>query len=80
MISSASAVVSHMAGSPTFSDFPQVRPPGQLYVQFTLESPAYIPIRGVDDIINVTMTYRRDSYIFVPVTYSEILDQPKSGR
>ncbi|KAM4617711.1 4-galactosyl-N-acetylglucosaminide 3-alpha-L-fucosyltransferase FUT6-like [Discoglossus pictus] len=47
---------------------PQIpRPPGQYWVWFNLESPSQSPNLGMmDNLINLTMSYREDSDIFIP--------------
>ncbi|CAH2326194.1 alpha-(1,3)-fucosyltransferase 6-like [Pelobates cultripes] len=50
------------------SQMPQItRPPGQYWVWFNLESPSHSPNLGfMDNLINLTMSYRSDSDIFTP--------------
>ncbi|KAK7113411.1 alpha-(1,3)-fucosyltransferase C-like [Littorina saxatilis] len=44
------------------------RPPQQMWVAFSIEPPPLMPqsVRGWENVFNWTMTYRRDSDIFVP--------------
>ncbi len=78
----ASAVLFHAR---ELRSIPRYRNPSQLYVFFLLESPNFIsasphqvPFRFNPPPFNVTMTYRRDSDIFMPVQYFYRL--PKDTR
>uniref|UniRef100_A0A8C5Q7I5 Fucosyltransferase n=1 Tax=Leptobrachium leishanense TaxID=445787 RepID=A0A8C5Q7I5_9ANUR len=55
------------------SQLPQVqRPSGQYWVWFTLESPSHSPNLGfMDNLINITMSFRSDSDIFTPYGWLE---------
>ncbi|KAG8438200.1 hypothetical protein GDO86_008766 [Hymenochirus boettgeri] len=67
--SSAKAIVFHHRDvCVSRNQMPQEpRPPGQYWVWFNLESPSHSPnLRFMDDLINITMTYRLDSDIFSP--------------
>lgn len=60
-------------------DIPRNRTPNQKWIFFTLESPPYSHFQGfnfMDNMFNWTMTYRRDSDIFIP--YGRII--PKDAR
>ncbi|XP_009904445.2 alpha-(1,3)-fucosyltransferase 4 [Dryobates pubescens] len=49
---------------------PPPRPPRQLWVWMNFESPSHSPgLRGLAGLFNWTMTYRRDSDVFVPYGY-----------
>ncbi|NXT21024.1 FUT4 fucosyltransferase, partial [Syrrhaptes paradoxus] len=49
---------------------PPPRPPRQLWVWMNFESPSHSPgLRGLAGIFNWTMSYRRDSDVFVPYGY-----------
>ncbi|OCT83904.1 3-galactosyl-N-acetylglucosaminide 4-alpha-L-fucosyltransferase FUT3 [Xenopus laevis] len=70
--STANAVIFHhrdVCGSR--SQLPQIpRPPGQYWVWFNLESPSHSPNLGMmDNLMNLTMSYRADSDIFTPYGY-----------
>ncbi|XP_077187796.1 3-galactosyl-N-acetylglucosaminide 4-alpha-L-fucosyltransferase FUT3-like isoform X2 [Paroedura picta] len=57
---------------------PHPRPPSQLWIWFNLESPSHSPNLGfMDNQFNLTMTYRRDSGIFTPYGWLEVLDHPQ---
>ncbi|XP_053304856.1 4-galactosyl-N-acetylglucosaminide 3-alpha-L-fucosyltransferase FUT6-like [Spea bombifrons] len=48
------------------------RPPGQYWVWFNLESPSHSPnLAFMDNLINLTMSYRSDSDIFTPYGWLE---------
>ncbi len=71
MLKEASAVLFHAW---RLGRIPNYRHPGQLYAFFLLESPYFIrrhkdPFLKNPPPFNVTMTYRRDSDIFVPVQH-----------
>ncbi|XP_054844529.1 3-galactosyl-N-acetylglucosaminide 4-alpha-L-fucosyltransferase FUT3-like [Eublepharis macularius] len=54
------------------------RPPSQRWVWFNLESPSYTSnLHFMDKRFNLTMSYRRDSDIFTPYGWLEILPQPQ---
>ncbi|NXV81403.1 FUT5 fucosyltransferase, partial [Atlantisia rogersi] len=54
------------------------RLPSQLWIWFNLESPAHTPNLGaMDNLFNLTMSYRRDSDIFTPYGELQLLDQPQ---
>ncbi|MEE6524287.1 hypothetical protein FKM82_023668 [Ascaphus truei] len=72
LYSSASAVIFHhrdVCRSRTL--MPQIpRPKGQYWVWFNMESPSQSPNLGLmDNLINLTMSYRTDSDIFTPYGY-----------
>ncbi|XP_053545296.1 3-galactosyl-N-acetylglucosaminide 4-alpha-L-fucosyltransferase FUT3-like [Bombina bombina] len=51
---------------------PILRPPGQYWVWFNMESPTHSPnLDFMDNLINLTMSYRSDSDIFNPYGYLE---------
>ncbi|XP_069821591.1 4-galactosyl-N-acetylglucosaminide 3-alpha-L-fucosyltransferase FUT6-like [Dendropsophus ebraccatus] len=69
LYSSADAIVIHhrdVCNSP--KQLPQMqRPPNQYWVWFNLESPSHTPnLHFMDNLINMTMSYRADSDIFSP--------------
>ncbi|XP_076977140.1 3-galactosyl-N-acetylglucosaminide 4-alpha-L-fucosyltransferase FUT3-like [Tamandua tetradactyla] len=55
------------------SQLPQSqRPPGQLWLWFSMESPSHCAqMKALDGYFNVTMSYRRDSDIFTPYGWLE---------
>ncbi|XP_054837152.1 4-galactosyl-N-acetylglucosaminide 3-alpha-L-fucosyltransferase FUT6-like [Eublepharis macularius] len=58
---------------------PNPCPPTQRRIWFNLESPSHSPNLGyMDNNFNLTMSYRRDSDIFVPYGWLEILNQPQN--
>uniref|UniRef100_K7FB51 Fucosyltransferase n=1 Tax=Pelodiscus sinensis TaxID=13735 RepID=K7FB51_PELSI len=55
------------------------RPPSQHSIWFNLESPSHSPNLGfMDNLFNLTMSYRRDSDIFTPYGWLEVLSQPQN--
>eukprot|EP00079_Xenopus_tropicalis_P011621 XP_002937688.1 PREDICTED: alpha-(1,3)-fucosyltransferase 6-like [Xenopus tropicalis] len=69
MYSSANAVIFHHRDVyKSKSQLPQMpRPPGQYWVWFNLESPINTPnLDMMNDLMNLTMSYRADSDIFTP--------------
>ncbi|XP_003123142.1 galactoside 3(4)-L-fucosyltransferase [Sus scrofa] len=51
---------------------PSPRPPGQRWVWFSMESPSHCPqLKALDGYFNLTMSYRRDSDIFMPYGWLE---------
>ncbi|XP_006135665.3 3-galactosyl-N-acetylglucosaminide 4-alpha-L-fucosyltransferase FUT3-like [Pelodiscus sinensis] len=55
------------------------RPPSQRWIWFNLESPTHSPNLGfMDNLFNLTMSYRRDSVIFTPYGWLEVLSQPQN--
>nr|XP_008123398.1 PREDICTED: alpha-(1,3)-fucosyltransferase 6-like isoform X1 [Anolis carolinensis] len=53
------------------------RPPSQLWIWFNLESPSASPnLHFMDHHFNLTMSYRRDSDIFTPYGWMEVLPRP----
>ncbi|XP_061457798.1 3-galactosyl-N-acetylglucosaminide 4-alpha-L-fucosyltransferase FUT3-like [Rhineura floridana] len=55
------------------------RPPFQCWIWFNLESPSHSPNLGfMDGRFNLTMSYRRDSDIFTPYGWLEVLAQPEN--
>jgi len=60
-----------------FQPSERVKPPGQIWVMYLLESPAYTgDFRYVDDLINWTATFRWDSTIVTP--YAKFVPFPVS--
>ncbi|NXD16446.1 FUT3 fucosyltransferase, partial [Nothocercus nigrocapillus] len=54
------------------------RIPSQRWIWLNLESPSHSPnLRAMDNIFNLTMSYRRDSDIFSPYGELQILEQPQ---
>ncbi|NXJ71695.1 FUT6 fucosyltransferase, partial [Rostratula benghalensis] len=54
------------------------RLPSQLWIWFNLESPSHSPNLGaMDNLFNLTMSYRKDSDIFTPYGELQVLDQPQ---
>ncbi|NXA43229.1 FUT6 fucosyltransferase, partial [Eudromia elegans] len=54
------------------------RIPAQRWVWFNLESPTHSPnLRAMDNLFNLTMSYRRDSDIFSPYGELQLLEQPQ---
>ncbi|NWX92199.1 FUT3 fucosyltransferase, partial [Nothoprocta pentlandii] len=55
-----------------------MRAPAQRWIWFNLESPTHSPnLRAMDNLFNLTMSYRRDSDIFSPYGELQILEQPQ---
>ncbi|XP_078539845.1 4-galactosyl-N-acetylglucosaminide 3-alpha-L-fucosyltransferase FUT6-like [Lissotriton helveticus] len=55
------------------------RPPNQRWFWFNLESPSHSPRLGLmDNLINITMSYRRDSDIFTPYGWVETVKEPQN--
>lgn len=55
------------------------RPPSQLWIWFNLESPTYTRnVYSMDNRFNLTMTYRKDSDIFTPYGWLEVLPEPQN--
>ncbi|KAM8795093.1 4-galactosyl-N-acetylglucosaminide 3-alpha-L-fucosyltransferase FUT5-like [Eudromia elegans] len=56
----------------------RARAPAQRWVWFNLESPTHSPnLRAMDNLFNLTMSYRRDSDIFSPYGELQLLEQPQ---
>ncbi|XP_077196581.1 3-galactosyl-N-acetylglucosaminide 4-alpha-L-fucosyltransferase FUT3-like [Paroedura picta] len=54
------------------------RPPSQLWIWFNLEPPMYLcNMHFMDNRFNLTMSYRRDSDIFTPYGWLEVLPVPQ---
>ncbi|NXT53128.1 FUT6 fucosyltransferase, partial [Pluvianellus socialis] len=54
------------------------RPPSQRWIWFNLESPSHSPNLGsMNNLFNLTMSYRKDSDIFSPYGELHLLDQPQ---
>ncbi|NXP08901.1 FUT6 fucosyltransferase, partial [Thinocorus orbignyianus] len=54
------------------------RLPSQRWIWFNLESPSHSPNLGaMDNLFNLTMSYRRDSDIFTPYGELQVLSQPQ---
>ncbi|XP_053155364.1 3-galactosyl-N-acetylglucosaminide 4-alpha-L-fucosyltransferase FUT3-like [Hemicordylus capensis] len=75
----ADAVIIHhrdVCSSPR--QLPQMpRPPFQRWIWFNLESPSHTPNLGfMDNHFNLTISYRRDSDIFSPYGWLEVLKDP----
>ncbi|XP_075692881.1 3-galactosyl-N-acetylglucosaminide 4-alpha-L-fucosyltransferase FUT3-like [Rhinoderma darwinii] len=62
------------------SQMPQIpRPEGQYWVWFNLESPSHTPNLGLmENIINLTMSYRSDSDVFTPYGWLQKKDVPSN--
>lgn len=74
-LESFDAIVFH-GRSLDIKDVPKIRYPHQLYVFLTIESAAYPGIQNFshwDNFFNLTMTYRRDSDVFMP--YGKVVAQ-----
>ncbi|XP_075692864.1 4-galactosyl-N-acetylglucosaminide 3-alpha-L-fucosyltransferase FUT6-like [Rhinoderma darwinii] len=74
LYSSADAIVIHHRDvCNSITQLPQMpRPPNQYWIWFNLESPTHSPnLNFMDNIFNLTMTYRSDSDIFSPYGYLE---------
>ncbi|KAM8939212.1 3-galactosyl-N-acetylglucosaminide 4-alpha-L-fucosyltransferase FUT3-like [Pelodytes ibericus] len=73
---SANAVVIHHRNINTKEQLPQIpRPPNQYWVWFNTESPSHVShLELMDNLINVTMSYRVDSDIFAPYGWLEKSD------
>ncbi|XP_069594553.1 4-galactosyl-N-acetylglucosaminide 3-alpha-L-fucosyltransferase FUT6-like [Ranitomeya imitator] len=74
LYSSADAIVMHHRDVCHYREqLPQMpRPPNQYWVWFNLESPSHSPnLHFMDDLINITMSYRADSHIFSPYGWLE---------
>ncbi|XP_008934176.1 PREDICTED: alpha-(1,3)-fucosyltransferase 6-like [Merops nubicus] len=57
------------------------RLPSQRWIWFNLESPSHSPNLGaMDNLFNLTMSYRRDSDIFTPYGELQLLGQPQPLR
>uniref|UniRef100_A0A8B9R5C2 Fucosyltransferase n=1 Tax=Anas platyrhynchos TaxID=8839 RepID=A0A8B9R5C2_ANAPL len=57
---------------------PPPRPQRQLWVWMNFESPSHSPgLQGLGGVFNWTMSYRRDSDVFVPYGYLHALPQPR---
>ncbi|KAH0625935.1 hypothetical protein JD844_034314 [Phrynosoma platyrhinos] len=55
------------------------RPPSQRWIWANMESPTNSPnLDFMDNLFNFTMTYRRDSDIFTPYGWMEVLPQPQN--
>ncbi|KAL8222616.1 UNVERIFIED_CONTAM: hypothetical protein K2H54_077628 [Gekko kuhli] len=54
------------------------RPPSQVWIWFNLEPPTHSRnLRYMDNRFNLTMSYRRDSDIFTPYGWLEVLPEPR---
>ncbi|XP_010218434.1 PREDICTED: alpha-(1,3)-fucosyltransferase 5-like, partial [Tinamus guttatus] len=57
---------------------PGARVPAQRWIWFNLESPSHSPnLRAMNNLFNLTMSYRRDSDIFSPYGELQVLEQPQ---
>ncbi|XP_061005270.1 3-galactosyl-N-acetylglucosaminide 4-alpha-L-fucosyltransferase FUT3 isoform X1 [Dama dama] len=76
----ADAVLVHhreVSNRPQMQLPPSPRPPGQRWVWFSMESPSNcLKLKDLDGYFNLTMSYRRDSDIFMPYGWLE----PWSGQ
>ncbi|XP_029438266.1 alpha-(1,3)-fucosyltransferase 6-like [Rhinatrema bivittatum] len=55
------------------------RPPNQYWIWFNLESPSHSPnLDFMSNLINLTMSYRRDSDIFTPYGWIQLLEKPRN--
>ncbi|XP_060100469.1 3-galactosyl-N-acetylglucosaminide 4-alpha-L-fucosyltransferase FUT3-like [Heteronotia binoei] len=77
----ADAVIVHhfdVCKSPRFLPR-RLRPPSQLWIWFNLEPPTYTRnVHLMDNRFNLTMSYRRDSDIFTPYGWLEVLPEPRN--
>nr|XP_060642164.1 3-galactosyl-N-acetylglucosaminide 4-alpha-L-fucosyltransferase FUT3-like [Anolis sagrei ordinatus] len=73
-------IVHHREACRSPKNLPQEpRPPSQRWVWFNLESPSASPnLYFMDNHFNLTMSYRRDSDIFTPYGWMEVLPQPRN--
>lgn len=72
-------VVHHRDVCYSRNSIPNSRPPSQRWIWFNIESPSHTPNLGfMDNRFNLTMSYRRDSDIFSPYGWLEVLDQPQN--
>ncbi|NXS60406.1 FUT3 fucosyltransferase, partial [Brachypteracias leptosomus] len=76
----ADAVIVHhrdVCGNPKgLTQVPRL--PSQRWIWFNLESPSHSPnLDAMDNIFNLTMSYRKDSDIFTPYGELQLLDQPQ---
>ncbi|XP_063003045.1 3-galactosyl-N-acetylglucosaminide 4-alpha-L-fucosyltransferase FUT3-like [Elgaria multicarinata webbii] len=56
----------------------QPRPAGQRWIWYSPEPPSKHPVPTfMDNLFNLTMSYRRDSDIYAPYGWLELLDQPQ---
>ncbi|XP_025042558.2 3-galactosyl-N-acetylglucosaminide 4-alpha-L-fucosyltransferase FUT3-like isoform X2 [Pelodiscus sinensis] len=73
-------IVHHWDANSSPKALPQdPRPRSQRWIWFSLESPSLSPHLGImDNLFNLTMSYRRDSDIFTPYGGLEVLSQPQN--
>ncbi|XP_040265493.1 3-galactosyl-N-acetylglucosaminide 4-alpha-L-fucosyltransferase FUT3-like isoform X2 [Bufo bufo] len=79
MLSRADAVIIHHYDIMTNKDLPRgTRPHYQRWVWFNMEPPTITKnLHMLDNIINLTMTYREDSDIFLPYGFLKPLKEPQ---
>ncbi|XP_053305012.1 3-galactosyl-N-acetylglucosaminide 4-alpha-L-fucosyltransferase FUT3-like [Spea bombifrons] len=79
--SSAKAVVIHHRNvCNSKAQLPQIpRPPNQYWIWFNTESPSHSPnLNFMDNLINLTMSYRADSDIFTPYGWLEMKNESQN--
>ncbi|KAJ1211321.1 hypothetical protein NDU88_006681 [Pleurodeles waltl] len=73
-------VIHHRDVSSNISLLPQQpRPPHQLWIWFNLEPPIHLSnLHLMDNLFNLTLSYRRDSDIFTPYGWMENVSEPEN--